>query len=160
MLCSERRGEDHQRTPAAFDVLHRQAPHYGRTGRLRHKITLRHLLQLPTGVLLLTNISSDASGLPSGLPPLSTPVARRPPWTANPGEPPSFLTPQISPPRYSGPPSPLLTSPRCWHHLDNRAAASPAWSRAMGSELPYFAHGQPAHGCRLVGLGPTNVGPG
>jgi hypothetical protein len=158
MLYLQHRAKDRPRTPATFDILHRQAPHHGRAASSTESPGC-HLLQHPAGVLLLTDISSDASGLPSGLPPLNTPAARTPPWTANPSEPPSFPTHQISPPRYSGPPSPLLASPRCRHRLDGRAAASLAWPHAMGSELPYFAHGQPGHGCRLVGLGPANVGP-
>jgi hypothetical protein len=157
MLCSQRPGKDRPGMLAAFDILHGRAPHHGRAASGTESPD-RHLLQHPAGVLLLTDISPDASGLPSRLPPLSTPTARTPPRTANPGEPPSFPTPQISPPHYSSPPSPLLASPRRRHCLDGRAADSPAWPCTMGSELPYFAHGQPAHGCQLVGLGLANAG--
>jgi hypothetical protein len=137
MLYSQRRAEDRPGTPTAFNILHRRAPHYGwatsGTEPLGH-----HLLQHPAGVLLLTDISSSTSDLPSGLSPLSTPAARTPPWTANPGEPPSFPTPQISPPRRPGPPSPLLTSPHRRHRLDGWATASLAWLHAMVRHAPLF----------------------
>jgi hypothetical protein len=140
VLCSQRRAEDRSGTLAAFDVLHRQAPHH-RRATSGTKPTHRHLLQHPINVLLLTDISSGTSDLPSGLPPLSTSAACTPPWTANPGEPPSFPTPQISPPRHPGPPSPLLTSPRHRHHLDSWAAASLAWPHAMARRAPIFRVG-------------------
>jgi hypothetical protein len=140
VLCSQRRAEDRLRMPAAFDVLHRRAPHHGWAAYCTEPPS-HHLLQHPASVLLFTDISSDASDLPSGLPPLSTPATRTSSWTANPGEPPSFPTPQISLPHHPGPPSPLLASPRRWHHLDGRAAASLAWPRAIARHAPLFCVG-------------------
>jgi hypothetical protein len=75
VLCSQRRAEDRLGTPAAFDVLHRWAPHHRRNASGTESPSC-HLLQHPAGVLLLTTISSDASGLPSGVSLLSTPAAR------------------------------------------------------------------------------------
>jgi hypothetical protein len=137
VLCSQRRAEERPGTPAAFDVLHRQASHHGRAASGTEPPGC-HLLQHPAGVLLLTDISSGASDLPSGLPPLSTPAGHTLPWTANLGEPPSFPTPQISPSRRPGPPSPLLASPHRRHRLDGRAAASLAWPCAMARRAPLF----------------------
>jgi hypothetical protein len=141
-LCRPRalfvaRAEDRLGTPAAFDVLHCQAPHHGRAASSTEPPG-RHLLQHPAGVLRLTDISSDANDFPSGLPSLSTPDARTLPWTAIPGEPPSIPSPQISPLCRPGPPSPLLVNPRRRHHLDGRPAASLAWPRAMARRAPLF----------------------
>jgi hypothetical protein len=94
MLCSQHRAKDRSGTPAAFDALHCRAPHHGRAASGTESPG-RHLLQHSTGILLLTDISSGASDLPSGLPPLSTPAACTPPWTTNPGDPPSFPTPKL-----------------------------------------------------------------
>jgi hypothetical protein len=137
VLWWHRRAEDCLGTPAAFDVLHRRAPHHGRAASGTEPPG-HHLLQHPASVLLLTDISSSASDLPSGLPPLSTPAAYTPPWTANPGEPPSIPSPQISLSCRPGPPSVLLTSPHRRHHLDGRPAASLAWPRAMARHAPLF----------------------
>jgi hypothetical protein len=137
VLCSQHLAEDRLGMPTTFDVLHRRAPQHGRAAS-RTESPGRHLLQHPAGVLLLTDISSDASDLPSGLPPLSTLAARTPPWTANLGESPSVPTPQISPPHCPGPPSPLLVSLRRRHRLNDRAVASPAWPHAMGKRAPLF----------------------
>jgi hypothetical protein len=71
VLCSQRRVEDRSGTPAAFNVLHRRARHHERATSSTEPPD-RHLLQHPVGILFLTDISSDASDLPSGLPPLNT----------------------------------------------------------------------------------------
>jgi hypothetical protein len=153
VLCSQRRAEDLPGTPAAFDVLHRRASHHGRAAS-GTKSPGRHILQHPTGVRLLTDISSYASDLPSGLPPLSTLVARTTSWTTNLGEPPSFPTPPppISLLHCSGPPSPLLISHRRRHRLDDRAAATPTWLCAMATRAPLFHVGFLAQ-CKAVPLG-------
>jgi hypothetical protein len=123
--------------PAAFDVLHRRAPHH-RSATSSTEPPRCHLLHHPVGVLLLTDNSFGASDLPSGLPPLSTSATCTPPWIANPGEPPSFPTPQISPSHRPSPPSPLLASPRRRHHLDGRAIASWRGHAPWPGMLPCF----------------------
>jgi hypothetical protein len=127
VLCSQHRAKDRSGTPATFDDLHRRSPHHGQAASGTEP-PCRHLLQHLVGVLLLTDISSGASDLPSDLPPLSTPAARTPPWTANPSEPPSFPTPK-SVCRTAlvllAPSSPILA---CRHHMDSQAAASLACS--------------------------------
>jgi hypothetical protein len=62
------------------------------------------------------------------------------PWTANPGEPPPFPTPQIGPLRHPGPPSPstpILTADIAW----TAGPPRPGVATAMAKTIPCFRMG-------------------